>query len=214
MQKIFNETLDKIDFMKNELEYAKTYFDQDYIKNQNLKFEKYKIKVEKNKLDVDFLEHTRLVYIKITNLILINILYNRFQNKYLLYSIERGCQRDICEKNMIPEKVNEILDKLSFNETKLSKESILEMIIRGRNIDSINSAILKDKSTVPSDYEELYFEPRVDPLAEVQKNIDSPLVPPVPLSKYVKPEPVFLEKYMKYKNKYLQLKNQLNINKN
>jgi len=208
MQKIFNETLDKIDFMKNELEYVKTYFDQDYIKNQNLKFEKHNIKVEKNKLNVDFLEHTRLVYIKITNLILINILYNRFQNKYLLYSIERGCQGDICEKKMIPEKVNEILDKLSFDETKLTKESILEIIKRGKKINIINSAILKDKSTVPNDYEELYFEPRMDPLAEVQKNIDSPS------SKYVKPEVVYLEKYLKYKKKYLQLKNQLNINKN
>ena len=190
MQKIFDGTLEHIEDIKNQLVYAKAFFDIDYIKIQKLKFEKYKKRIEKNKLDVELLEHTRLVYIKITNLILINLLYNRLQNKYLLYTLEKGCQRDICEKKMIPEKVNEILDKLSFDENKLTKESIIEIVKKGKNINDINSAILKDKSTVPIDYEELYFEPRIDPLKEA-----------------FKPKVVYLEKYLKYKKKYLQLKN-------
>jgi len=136
------------------------------------------------------LEHIRLIYIKITNLILINILYNRLQNKYLLYSIEKGCMQDYCEKKMIPEKVNELLDKLSFDETKLTKESILEKIKKGNLINNINSAILSDKSTVLNDYEEYYYEPIID------------LSPVISI--------VSKEKYLKYKNKYLQLKNLLN----
>jgi hypothetical protein len=188
MKKLFDGTLEHIEDIKNELSYAKAYFDIDFIKNQKLKLEKFKKKVEKNKLDVELLEHTRIVYIKITNLILINILYNRLHNKYLLYTLERGCQQDICEKKMIPEKVNEILNKLSFDETKLTKESILEIVKKGKNINDINSAILKDRSTVPNDYEEFYYEPRVNPLIEAFKN---------------------KEKYLKYKKKYLQLKNLL-----
>jgi hypothetical protein len=189
MQKLFEGTLENIDYIKNQTEYAKKMFDQDYIKNENLKLEKYKKKVEENKLNVDLLEHTRLVYIKITNLILINILYNRLQNKYLLYKIQEGCQQEYCEKKMIPEKVNEILDKLSFDGTKLTKESILKIVKTGKKINDINSAILKDKSTVPSDYKEIYYEPRIDPMLAI------------------KPKEIFLKKYLKYKKKYLQLKN-------
>jgi len=189
MQKLFEGTLENIDYMKNQTEYAKKMFDQDYIKNEKLKLEKYKKKFEENKLNVDLLEHTRLVYIKITNLILINILYNRLQNKYLLYKIQEGCQQEFCEKKMIPEKVNEILDKLSFDGTKLTKESILKIVKTGKKINDINLEILKDKSIVPSDYKQVYYEPRINPLSAV-----------------LKPKDISLKKYLKYKKKYLQLK--------
>jgi len=189
MHKLFNFAIESIESIKNQLNYAKKYFDQDYIKNQNLRLEKDMKKIQENKVDVELLEHTRLVYIKITNLILINTLYNRLENKYLLYTLEKGCQEDICEKKMIPEKVNEILDKLSFDEKKLTKESILEIIKRGKKINDINSVILKDKSTVPNDYQEYNSEPRNNLL-----------------------EFKYGEKYLKYKNKYLLLKNQLKKN--
>jgi hypothetical protein len=190
MQKLFDRTIENIEDMENQLNYAKAYFDRDYIINQNLKFEKFKKKFERNNLDVELLEHTRIVYIKITNLILINILYNRLQNKYLLYTIEEGCNQDICQKKMIPEKVNEILDKLSFDGTKLTKESILKIVKTGKKINDINSEILKDKSIVPSDYKQVYYEPRIDPISAV-----------------LKPKDIYLKKYLKYKKKYLQLKN-------
>jgi len=185
MNKLYKNMIENIQY--NNREFLKSYFDIDYIKNQNIKFEKFKKKVENKKLDVELLEHTRLIYIKITNLILINILYNRIENKYLLNTIEKGCQQEYCFNEFIPQKVNEMLDKLSFDGTKLTKEFIIDIIKRGVKINDINSAILSDKSVVPYDKETLYFEPRVK----------------ISILK-------FKEKYLKYKNKYLQLKKLLN----
>lgn len=98
-----------------------------------------------NKKNDSIIDRNKLIYIKITNFILLNCYYNRIDNKYLLNRIIQGCPNDECIAEMIPAKVNEILDKLTFNNNPLTKELILDTIKTGINILDLNANILANQ---------------------------------------------------------------------
>lgn len=93
-------------------------------------------------LSAQLIEFNRILYIKITNLILINIIYNRIDNEYLLYSMDFSYMSPI--KKMIPQKVDKILNKFLFNADPITKKSIIDIIKKGQNISEINKLILGD----------------------------------------------------------------------
>ena len=160
------------DNIKNKIEK----FSTNYFIESNENYEKLKEKFERKKLNDYVYEHKRIIYIKITNLILLNILYNRIDNKYLLFSLEKKCIQDICLKTFIPEKVNDIIDKLSFDKTNLTtKENILEKIKDGLKINDLNSLILSDKTSSELNYNIHFREFSTRP--DVRK--PSPPLPPL-----------------------------------
>jgi hypothetical protein len=134
--------------IKSEIEYSKNYstielFDTDYIIKQTINLEKKEINFDKLTEKNPTIDRNKLIYIKITNFILLNCYYNRIDNKYLLYRVIEGCSGNFCLKKMIPEKVNEILDKLTYNNKPLTKELILYTIKNGINIVDLNANILQ-----------------------------------------------------------------------
>ena len=100
------------------------------------------IKKKVGYLSAQLIEFNRILYIKITNIILINIIYNRIDNEHLLYSMDFSYMSPV--KNMIPQKVDKILNKFSFNTGPITKESIIDIIKKGQNISEINKLILGD----------------------------------------------------------------------
>jgi hypothetical protein len=171
-------------------------FDTDFIEKEMEKLENLKIKIRKNKFDPILDEYTRILYVKITNFIIINILYNRTFDKYLLYSIgqhDRGA--DSFKKEMIPQKVNAMLNDFTFSST----ENLIEIVKKGKNIIDVNALILQEKQKRPFEMTD-----------------DKPFFLPKPL--IVKNEILlggmlyndkYYEKYLKYKKKYMKLKNHL-----
>jgi hypothetical protein len=173
-------------YYNNDLkdEDIKKLFDKDYIINLKESNKEYKHDLEQNELNIEVLENSRILYIKITNLILLNILYNRFNNKYLLYSFQEKCNRNLCLKNLIPQKVNELLDRFSFSFGPLTKENIISEVLEGKPIELVNYLILLDKEIQSFDYEEP--EIRVGYTQQIPNG--------------------WKNKYLKYKKKYLDLK--------
>jgi len=122
------------DFDKTTIEFYKELFD---IRNKHETFNInliYKSATE--------LEYSKIIYQKITNLILINIIYNRLDNKYLLYSMKTSYISRNIFKDLIPEKVDKILDEFSFDASPITKESIINKIKGGVNILELNKLIL------------------------------------------------------------------------
>jgi hypothetical protein len=178
MEDIFNSNVkDQIDYIKNKDNYENIFSDN-FLKEKNKMYEELKKKFETNSLNNIFYEHSRIIYIKITNLILLNILYNRIDNKYLLFSLKTECTHKFCLTSFIPEKVNDIIDKLSFDRNKLTKEKILEKILKGIRINDLNSLILSDKTNNESSYKipfmEVGFKPVVNTPSPPLENTQSP----------------------------------------
>ena len=149
MKAIFNNIIkDEIEYTKNK----ENLFSNRYFTEKNDLYEDLKNKFESHSLNNSIYEHKRIIYVKVTNLILLNILYNRIDNKYLLFSLKTECYTDFCITSFIPEKVNDIIDKLSFDRNKLTKEKILENILKGIPINDLNSLILLDKTSNKSNY--------------------------------------------------------------
>ena len=90
------------------------------------------------------IEYSRIIYQKITNLILINIIYNRLDRKRLLYSVNIFENSKGLYKKLVPEEVNEVLDEFSFDASPITKESIINKIKVGMNILELNKLILGD----------------------------------------------------------------------
>jgi hypothetical protein len=90
------------------------------------------------------IEYSKIIYQKITNLILINIIYNRLDRKHLLYSVNIIDNSKGIYKKLVPEEVNEVLDEFSFDASPITKESIINKIKVGMNILELNKLILGD----------------------------------------------------------------------
>ena len=209
MTKLYELKKEDIESQKND-ESESFLFETDFIEKQMEKLRKFKEKIKKNKFDTILDEHTRVLYVKITNFIIINILYNRTFDKYLLYSIgQHDRSSDYFKKEMIPQKVNAMLDDFKFS----SSENLIDIVKKGKNIIDVNALILKEQQKRPFDLSEdkPFFLPKQQPLAK----------PPV-YRIYTEPEPKspkeisiggglnndkYYEKYLKYKKKYMKLKN-------
>ena len=176
MEALFEDKKEEIKFRGSQ-DPDSFIFDNDFIKLEEKRLEELKIKIFPSKEQAIFHEHTRILYIKITNFIIINILYNRTFDKYLLYSIGlHDLSNKVYRKQMIPEKVNEILNDFNFDDNKLTANTILSVIKTGKNFNDVNSLILNKKP--------IY-------IGGSSNNND------------------YYQKYLKYKNKYLKLKNYL-----
>jgi hypothetical protein len=189
-------------------------FETDFIEKQMEKIRNFKEKIRKNKFDKILDEHTRILYVKITNFIIINILYNRTFDKYLLYSIgQHDRSSNYFKKELIPQKVNIMLDDFKFS----SSENLIDIVKKGKNIIDVNSLILKEQQKRHFDLgdDKPFFLPKLQPLVK----------PPV-YRIYTEPElepkspkeisiggglnnDKYYEKYLKYKKKYMKLKNHI-----
>ena len=184
MLEIYQYNLSNVHYNYFKDEDVRKIFDKNYIKNLKEGNEEFKHDLEQNELNIEVLENSRILYIKITNLILLNILYNRLKDKYLLYSFQEKCNQKICLKNLIPEKVNEILNRFSFSFGPLTKENIISEVLEGKPIELVNYLILLDKDIQSFDYEKP--EIRVGYAQNIPNS--------------------WKNKYLKYKKKYLALK--------
>ena len=81
MTKLFELKKEDIELVKSD-ESESFIFETDFIEKEMEKIKKFKEKIRKNKFDKILDEHTRILYVKITNFIIINILYNRTFDKY------------------------------------------------------------------------------------------------------------------------------------
>jgi hypothetical protein len=193
MDEIFKEIKNEHQYQK-ETEGSTKIFRNDYLVMVEKENEELKRKIvndenntnfldDKNRVEKIFLDVTRILYIKITNLIILNIIYNRLQNKYLLFSIQEGCRGLLCVKKIVPEKVNELLNKFTISNIPLTNDNIISTVLEGRPIENINHLILLDKDPLTNDFEEDVFS-------------------------YYQANPVYIHmnKYLKYKSKYLNLK--------
>jgi len=121
-------------------------FDNDFIEKQEKHLEELKEMIIPDEKNSVFDEHFRILYIKITNFIILNILYNRTFDKYLLYSIGiNDKSNDIFRIKMIPEKVNKMLDDFNFDTTEMTASKIFSIIKTGKKFLDVNSDILKTK---------------------------------------------------------------------
>ena len=180
MNTIFKETKEENKYIRNYKEPIEM-FRMNYpeiLKENNAIFKR---KLETDSFDKDFFDATRILYIKITNLIILNIIYNRLQNKYLLFSVQEDCKQELCVKKMVPEKVNELLNKFTILNIPLTNDNILTEVLEGKPIENLNHLILLDKEPLTDDFEE---EPE----------------------DFVLQRMILRNKYLKYKNKYLNLK--------
>jgi hypothetical protein len=170
------DEMDKLYNKFKSIENDTYFFYSDYIEKKREQF--------KYLLTPIFQNHKKILYIKVTNLIIINFLYNRIFYKsndginlledfkqYLEYhsSINSEEFKKYLDyySSINSEEINTILDNFTFN-GNLTMENILDTIKIGAN-SNINDLILKDQSEL-----------------EAKK------------------------KYLKYKNKYLKLKKIIN----
>jgi len=97
------------------------------------------------------MNHKKILYVKVTNLIILTTLYNRTYDKYLLYSVKDNT--DDFKVNFIPQKVEEIFNNFSIagtNQTDqiIFRNTIMNNLKIGSPIDIINSAILLRRDKV------------------------------------------------------------------
>ena len=199
MNEIFKEIKNDHQYQK-ETEGSTKIFRNDYLEMVEKENEELKRKIvndenntnfvdDNNRVEKIFLDVTRILYIKITNLIILNIIYNRLQNKYLLFSIQEGCTGLLCIKKIVPEKVNELLNKFTISNIPLTNDNIISTVLEGRPIENINHLILLDKDPLTNDFEEDVYN-------------------------YYQANPDYtMNKYLKYKSKYLNLKKLISIKK-
>jgi hypothetical protein len=180
MNKIFEETKQENKDKRNYKEQIEI-FRNDFLEILKEKNAIFKRKLETDDFDKGFFDATRILYIKITNLIILNIIYNRLQNKYLLFSIQEDCKQELCVKKMVPEKVNELLNKFTILNIPLTNDNILSLVLEGKPIENLNHLILLDKEPLTKDFEEGPAD-------------------------FVFQEVFLRNKYLKYKSKYLNLK--------
>lgn len=180
MNIIFEETKQGNKDIKNYKEPIEM-FRNDFLETLKERNALFKRKLETDGFDKGFYDVTRILYVKITNLIILNIIYNRLQNKYLLFSIQEDCKQELCVKKMVPEKVNELLNKFTISNIPLTNDNILSAVLEGKPIENLNHLILLDKKPLTDDFEE-------EPEDYVLQNI------------------ILRNKYLKYKSKYLNLK--------
>jgi len=155
MERIYNLMKENISIFKKKSEF--NIFESDY-------FDKIKINDKVNNLDPIIQEHTRLLFIKITNFIIIDRFYNRIDDDLSLVSID-----PLEEK--LKEKIYLKLKNFKFPSTEMTKENIIRIVKNGKNIIDVNSLILQEKKPSPF----------------IINN--------------------YFAKYLKYKQKYLLLKN-------
>ena len=103
------------------------------------------------------------------------------QNKYLLFSVQEDCNQELCVKKMVPEKVNELLNKFTIANIPLTNDNILSEVLEGKPIENLNHLILLDKEPLTNDFEEDFED-------------------------FVFQRMLLRNKYLKYKSKYLNLK--------
>jgi hypothetical protein len=187
MNKIFEETKQENKDKRNYKEQIEI-FRNDFLEILKEKNAIFKRKLETDDFDKGFFDATRILYIKITNLIILNIIYNRLQNKYLLFSIQEDCKQELCVKKMVPEKVNELLNKFTILNIPLTNDNILSLVLEGKPIENLNHLILLDKEPLTKDFEEGPED-------------------------FVFQEVFLRNKYLKYKSKYLNFKKKLLSNK-
>lgn len=180
MYKIFEETKEDNKYIRNYKEPIEM-FRMDYLETLKEKNAFFKRKLDTDGFDGGFFDATRILYVKITNLIILNIIYNRLQNKYLLFSVQEDCNQELCVKKMVPEKVNELLNKFTILNIPLTNDNILTEVLEGKPIENLNHLILLDKEPLTDDFEE---EPE----------------------DFVLQQMILGNKYLKYKSKYLNLK--------
>jgi len=180
MNTIFKETKQENKDIKNYKEPIEM-FKIDFLETLKERNVLFKRKLETDGFDKGFFDVTRILYVKITNLIILNIIYNRLQNKYLLFSIQEDCKQELCVKKMVPEKVNELLNKFTISNIPLTNDNILSAVLEGKLIENLNHLILLDKEPLTDDFEE------------------SP-------EDFVFQQTLLRNKYLKYKSKYLNLK--------
>jgi len=209
MTKLFELKKEDIELVKSD-ESESFIFETDFIEKEMEKIKKFKEKIRKNKFDKILDDHTRILYVKITNFIIINILYNRTFDKYLIYSIgQHELNSNIFKKEMIPQKVNAMLDNFTFS----SSENLIDIVRKGKKIIDVNSLILQEQQDRPFDLGE--DKPLFMPKQPLEKypnykidTSDKSDTPKIEISigggtnndKYY-------EKYLKYKKKYMKLKN-------
>jgi hypothetical protein len=211
MNTIFNKVKEENENIKKNKNKDEIYmFKTDYFDTLKKFNEELKIDLETDNFPKDFFDATRILYIKITNLIIFNIIYNRLQNKYLLFSIQENCNQYACVKKMVPEKVNELLNKFTISNIQLTNDNILSVVLEGKPIENLNKLILLDKEPLTNDFEEgredYVFQEvlRKDSVFQEVPRKDS--VFQEVLRKNIVFEEGLRNKYLKYKSKYLNLK--------
>ena len=193
MNLLFNDKKEVIERRKNTIEDPDSdIFNYDSIEVGITQINRLK-NFKENESSKIFDEQTRLLYIKITNLIIINILYNRSFDKYFLYSVEtHSLVKDTFKKLFIPQKVDELLNDFKFPSTEMTAENIIKVVKTGQNIIDVNTLILREKRTTP-----------------LVLNEEPSVFPPFNMTGGGLNNDNYYKKYLKYKNKYMKLKKHL-----
>jgi len=163
------------------------FFNKNYIDEANANIEEAKRELP-TFLTPDSNELARKTFFKITNFLLLNILYNKISDKYLSYKYSKTSQGEITLNTFIAPKVDEILKNFSLHglDTTLPeddlKRAFIDKVLEGELLVEVNAKIVAAKPTTP-----LVLE-----------------------SKYQYVQNDYKTKYLKYKSKYLDLKKRLN----
>ena len=159
------------------------FFYKNYITEANESIDQAKSELP-TELTPDDNQLVRKIFIKITNFLLLNVLYNKSNDKYLSYKYSRTGEGDYTENKFIAPKVDEILKDFTLNgvDFTLPKEDF-----QRNYIDRVLAGEL---------------------LVDVNRKIDA-TKPIEPLALENKYQSVYKEKYLKYKSKYLALKSKL-----
>ena len=188
MRGILESQIYDLQSILNDKSSTKPYFlNKNYINEANTEIEEAKRDLP-SFLTPDSKELSRKTFFKITNFLLLNILYNKISDKYLSYKYSKTSEEELTLNTFIAPKVDEILKDFSLPELDTSlpeddlKRDFIDKVLKGELLVEVNAKIVAAK----------------------------PITPLVLESKYQYAQNDYKTKYLKYKSKYLELKKRLN----
>lgn len=156
------------------------FFNKNYIDDANKNIDEAKSELP-TELTPDDNQLVRKLFIKITNFLLINVIYNKSNDKYLSYKYSKTGEGEYTENKFIAPKVDEILKDYTLDgvDFTLPKEdfqrAFIDRVLAGELLVEVNRKIEATKPTVSLVLENKY-------------------------------QSIYKQKYLKYKSKYLALK--------